>query len=67
MHNFAPPSTFKAWIDYVVRIGRTFSYGANGPQGLLKGKHGLVRPPQPARRARPIMDARSQPAAAANS
>jgi FMN-dependent NADH-azoreductase len=42
MHNFAPPSTFKAWIDHVVRAGRTFSYGANGPQGLLKGKHAIV-------------------------
>ena len=42
MHNFAPPSTFKAWIDHVVRVGRTFSYGANGPQGLLKGKHAIV-------------------------
>ena len=42
MHNFAPPSTFKAWIDHVARAGRTFSYGANGPQGLLKGKHAIV-------------------------
>jgi FMN-dependent NADH-azoreductase len=42
MHNFAPPSTLKAWIDHVVRVGRTFSYGANGAQGLLKGKHAIV-------------------------
>jgi FMN-dependent NADH-azoreductase len=42
MHNFAPPSTFKAWIDHVARVGRTFFYGANGPQGLLKGKHAIV-------------------------
>jgi FMN-dependent NADH-azoreductase len=42
MHNFAPPSTFKAWIDHVARAGRTFSYGANGPQGLLKGKRAIV-------------------------
>ena len=42
MHNFAPPSTLKAWIDHVVRAGRTFSYGADGPQGLLKGKHAIV-------------------------
>jgi FMN-dependent NADH-azoreductase len=42
MHNFAPPSTFKAWIDHVVRNGRTFSYGTNGPQGLLKGKHAII-------------------------
>jgi FMN-dependent NADH-azoreductase len=38
MHNFNVPSTLKLWIDQVVRAGRTFSYGANGPQGLLKGK-----------------------------
>src|SRR4029077_5098408 len=42
MHNFGPPSTLKAWIDHVARVGRTFSYGANGPQGLLKGKHAIV-------------------------
>jgi FMN-dependent NADH-azoreductase len=42
MHNFAPPSTFKAWIDHIARVGRTFSYGANGPQGLLKGKHAII-------------------------
>ena len=42
MHNFAPPSTLKAWIDHVVRAGRTFSYGPNGPQGLLKDKHAIV-------------------------
>src|ERR1044071_197538 len=42
MHNFGPPSTLKAWIDHVVRVGRTFSYGDNGPQGLVKGKHVIV-------------------------
>lgn len=42
MHNFGPPSAFKAWIDHVARAGRTFSYGANGPQGLLKGKHVIL-------------------------
>jgi FMN-dependent NADH-azoreductase len=38
MHNFAPPSTFKLWIDLIARVGRTFAYGANGPEGLLQGK-----------------------------
>ena len=42
MHNFGVPSTLKAWIDHIARAGRTFSYGANGPQGLLKGRHGIV-------------------------
>ena len=38
MYNFSVPSTVKAWIDHVVRAGRTFRYGANGPEGLLRGK-----------------------------
>jgi FMN-dependent NADH-azoreductase len=38
MHNFSIPSTLKLWIDQVVRAGRTFSYGATGPKGLLTGK-----------------------------
>ncbi|MGC2520845.1 MAG: FMN-dependent NADH-azoreductase [Burkholderiales bacterium] len=42
MHNFALPSTLKAWIDHVVRVGRTFSYTANGPEGLLKGKQAIA-------------------------
>jgi len=35
MYNFSIPSTLKAYIDHVVRAGLTFSYGENGPQGLL--------------------------------
>ncbi len=38
MHNFSIPSTLKLWIDLVARNGKTFSYGSNGPEGLLKGK-----------------------------
>jgi FMN-dependent NADH-azoreductase len=38
MYNFSVPSTFKAWIDHITRAGRTFRYGAAGPEGLLKGK-----------------------------
>ncbi|MEG9437044.1 NAD(P)H-dependent oxidoreductase [Edaphobacter sp. HDX4] len=38
MHNFSIPSVLKLWIDQVARSGKTFSYGANGPEGLLKGK-----------------------------
>jgi FMN-dependent NADH-azoreductase len=38
MHNFSIPSTLKLWIDQVVRAGKTFSYGATGPKGLLAGK-----------------------------
>jgi FMN-dependent NADH-azoreductase len=38
MHNFSIPSSLKLWIDQVVRAGRTFSYGAEGPKGLLQSK-----------------------------
>ena len=38
MHNFSVPATLKLWIDQVVRSGRTFSYGAGGPKGLLENK-----------------------------
>jgi FMN-dependent NADH-azoreductase len=38
MHNFSIPSSLKLWIDQVVRGGRTFAYGAEGPKGLLTGK-----------------------------
>jgi FMN-dependent NADH-azoreductase len=42
MHNFGLPSSLKAWIDHVVRPGRTFSYSEKGPEGLLKGKKAIV-------------------------
>jgi FMN-dependent NADH-azoreductase len=38
MHNFSIPSTLKLWIDQVVRVGKTFSYGTGTPKGLLNGK-----------------------------
>ena len=38
MYNFSVTSGLKAWIDHVARVGRTFQYGANGPQGLVTGK-----------------------------
>jgi len=42
MHNFGPPSTLKAWIDHVVRLGRTVSYSQKGPEGMLKGKRAIL-------------------------
>src|SRR6266404_9601545 len=42
MHNFGPPSTLKAWIDHVVRVGRTVSYSQKGPEGALKGKRVIL-------------------------
>src|SRR6266478_1443547 len=43
MHNFGAPSSLKAWIDHVVRVGRTVSYSQkNGPEGALKGKRVIL-------------------------
>ena len=42
MYNFSIPSLLKAWIDQVVRMGKTFSYGPNGPQGLLQEKKVVI-------------------------
>jgi FMN-dependent NADH-azoreductase len=42
MINFTIPSNLKTWIDYVARAGRTFSYSAAGPKGLVTGKHVIV-------------------------
>ena len=38
MYNFAVPAALKAWIDHVVRIGKTFNAGPQGYEGLVKGK-----------------------------
>jgi FMN-dependent NADH-azoreductase len=36
--NFNLPASVKAWVDLVSRVGKTFSYTAEGPQGLLKSR-----------------------------
>ncbi len=38
MYNFAIPAPLKAWIDQVVRVGKTVLFAAAGPQGILKDK-----------------------------
>jgi FMN-dependent NADH-azoreductase len=35
MNNFTVPSTLKAWIDHIVRIGRTFRSTPGGKIGIL--------------------------------
>ncbi|MBI3547561.1 MAG: NAD(P)H-dependent oxidoreductase [Elusimicrobia bacterium] len=42
MWNFGVPSALKAWIDHVVRAGKTFSYSAQGPKGLAAGRRAIV-------------------------
>jgi len=42
MHNFGPPSALKAWIDHVVRAGRTFNVTPEGKVGTLRDRPVLV-------------------------
>ncbi|RED54220.1 FMN-dependent NADH-azoreductase [Aestuariispira insulae] len=42
MHNFGSPSSLKTWFDHVARVGETFRYTENGPEGLLKNKKVFV-------------------------
>ena len=42
MYNFTIPSQLKAWIDRIAVKGRTFQYGANGPEGLVGAKRVIV-------------------------
>jgi FMN-dependent NADH-azoreductase len=41
MYNFNIPSTLKAYIDQIIRPGRTFAVGPNGYEGLVKDKKAL--------------------------
>jgi FMN-dependent NADH-azoreductase len=58
MYNFAIPAPLKAWVDQVVRVGKTVLFAAAGPEGILKGKKvcvvtsrgGAFRPGTPAER-----------------
>jgi FMN-dependent NADH-azoreductase len=42
MYNFTIPSQLKAWIDRIVVAGKTFRYGANGPEGLAGHKRVII-------------------------
>lgn len=42
MYNFGIPSQLKAWIDLIAVPGKTFRYGANGPEGLAGGKRVII-------------------------
>ncbi|WP_342629685.1 NAD(P)H-dependent oxidoreductase [Nguyenibacter vanlangensis] len=42
MWNFGIPSALKAWIDLVVRPGRTFHYTDGGVVGLAKNKKAIL-------------------------
>lgn len=42
MYNLSIPSTFKAYIDQIVRAGRTFAVEPTGYKGLVDGKKALI-------------------------
>ena len=42
IYNFSIPASLKAYFDLVARVGRTFQYTGNGPEGLLKDKKVFV-------------------------
>lgn len=42
MHNFTVPAVLKAWLDQVVRFGRTFRSTPEGKVGLLRDRPAFV-------------------------
>jgi FMN-dependent NADH-azoreductase len=42
MYNFSVPTTLRAWFDHVLRPRVTFTYTAEGPQGLVADKPVIV-------------------------
>ena len=42
MYNLTVSAPLKAWIDQIVRVGRTVLYGPAGTEGVLKGKKVVV-------------------------
>lgn len=42
IYNLSVPAALKAWIDQIVRAGRTFAKTSAGFEGLAKGKQALV-------------------------
>jgi FMN-dependent NADH-azoreductase len=42
MWNFGIPSALKAWIDHIVRPGKTFRYAGAGVEGLAQGQKAIL-------------------------
>lgn len=38
IYNFNIPSALKAWMDHIMRAGKTFSFASGQKEGLVKGK-----------------------------
>ncbi len=42
LYNFTIPTGLKAWVDRIAVAGKTFRYGAKGPEGLVTGKKAVI-------------------------
>ncbi|MDR3745661.1 MAG: NAD(P)H-dependent oxidoreductase, partial [Acidobacteriaceae bacterium] len=42
MWNFAIPSSLMAWVDHIVRAGKTFNYTETGAVGLAKDTKAIL-------------------------
>ena len=42
IYNLSLPASLKAWIDQIVRVGRTFGMGTGGFEGLARNKRALI-------------------------
>jgi len=42
MYNFTVSASLKAWIDLICRVGETFVYSSEGPQGLLSVERAFI-------------------------
>lgn len=42
IYNFGVPAAMKAWIDQVVRAGKTFRFGESGPVGLVTARRAWI-------------------------
>lgn len=42
MYNLSLPATVKAWFDAVIQLGKTFTAGDAGYEGLCQGKQALI-------------------------
>lgn len=42
MYNLSLPATVKAWFDAVIQMGKTFTIGESGYEGLCQGKKALI-------------------------
>ncbi len=42
IYNFTIPASLKTWLDHLARVGVSFQYTENGPEGLLQNKRVVV-------------------------